>query len=153
MFSDFKNFKDNSPSKSIFGVILNPCYYSVVLYRISNKLYRFKLSPIAKVIWFINRIIFSVDIDYRANIGKGFRLIHGIGVVIGCNVRIGDNVSIYQGVTLGGCGKKRYINEEMITQPIIGNNTIIYTNSCVFGPVIVRDNSIIKACTIIKEDN
>lgn len=106
MFNDFKNFKNNSPSKSALAVMLNPCYYSVVLYRISHKLYKLKLSPIAKIVWFINRIMFSVDIDYRAKIGVGFRLIHGIGVVIGKDVKIGNNVLIYQGVTLGCSGKK-----------------------------------------------
>lgn len=149
MFNDFRNFKKNSPSKSIFGVILNPCYYSVVLYRISNKLYKLKLAPIAKIIWFINRIIFSVDIDYRANIGSNFRLIHGIGVVIGCDVKIGDNVTIYQGVTLGGCGKEKVINGKMVTQPIIEDNVIIYTNACIFGPIIVKNGSIVKACKIV----
>lgn len=153
MFNDFKNFKNNSPSKSALAVMLNPCYYSVVLYRISHKLYKLKLSPIAKIVWFINRIMFSVDIDYRAKIGAGFRLIHGIGVVIGKDVKIGNNVLIYQGVTLGGSGKKRNINSKIRTQPTIGNNSIIYTNSCIFGAVIIRDNSIIKACTIVKEDN
>ena len=58
MFSDFKNFKNNSPSKSALATISNPGYYSVALYRISHKLYKLKLSPITKIIWFINKIIF-----------------------------------------------------------------------------------------------
>lgn len=152
MFSDLKYYKENSPSKSYVAVLLNPCYYSVLLYRISNKLYRIKLGSLAKIVWFINRIIFSVDIDYRATIGQNFMLVHGIGVVIGKNVIIKDGVKIYQGVTLGGSGKERIIDNQIIDQPIINKNCILYTNACVFGPVIISENTKIKACQIVKED-
>lgn len=149
---DIKFFKENSQSKSYGAVLFNPCFYTVALYRISNKLYKMKLSFLAKIIWLINRIIFSVDIDYRADIGRNFMLIHGIGTVIGCDVKIGENVKIYQGVTLGGNGKERYIENKIFTQPIIGNNCIIYTNACIFGPVIIGDNVKVKACNIITSD-
>lgn len=152
MFEDIRCFKRNSPSNSYAAVLLNPCYYTVLLYRISNRLYRWKLNILAKLVWLINRILFSVDIDYRAQIGKDFMIIHGIGIVIGCDVRIGDNVKIYQGVTIGGAGKVREINGEKLTQPVIGNNCIIYTNACVFGPVFIKDNTKIKACTVVSKD-
>lgn len=149
---DFKNFRDNSPSKSYFAVLLNPCFYSVILYRLSNKLYRMKLIFFAKLIWFLNRIVFSVDIDYRASIGENFMIVHGIGIVIGCDVKIGNNVKIYQGVTLGGTGKIRSVEDKEITQPIIGDKCTIYTNACVFGPVIISNDSKIKACKVITRD-
>ena len=150
MFSDYKAYKNNS--NSWMAPLLNPCFYSVILYRISNIAFRYKLRIIAKLIWFINRVVFSVDIDYRAKIGRNFILVHGIGVVIGCDVRIKDNVKIYQGVTLGGNGKIREIINGQMTQPEIGNNCIIYTNTCVFGPVIINDNSIVKACQVVVKD-
>ncbi|NOW85433.1 serine acetyltransferase [Clostridium beijerinckii] len=153
MFSDLKNFKENTPSHSYGAVLLNPCFYSVVLYRISHKLYKCNLKLLAKIVWLINRIINSVDIDYRAQIGKDFMIIHGIGIVIGSDVIIGDGVKVYQGVTLGGCGKVRVCNEKLISQPIIGDNSIIYTNSCIFGPVIIKNGTKIKACQVITEDN
>lgn len=152
MINDLNNFRNNSPSKSYFAVLLNPNFYSVILYRISNKLYKFKLSILAKIIWLINRIVFSVDIDYRADIGKNFMIVHGIGIVIGKEVVIGNNVKIYQGVTLGGSGKVRsYLGKE-ITQPIIKDNCIIYANACIFGPVIIDNNIKIKACKVINTD-
>ncbi|EJT6501166.1 serine O-acetyltransferase [Clostridium perfringens] len=149
MFDDFRNFKNKTESNSIFAVLSNPCYYSVLLYRISNKFYKLKLTPLAKIIWFINRVIFSVDIDYRAQIGKNFRLIHGIGVVIGCETKIGDNVSIYQGVTIGGSGKEKNINGNLVKQPIIEDDVIIYTNSCIFGPVVIKSKTKVKAGSIL----
>jgi len=112
MIEDIKFFKDNSPSKSYFAMLINPCFYSVILYRVSNKVYRLKIPLIPKLIWFINRIIFNVDIDYRATIGKRFMLVHGMGVVIGCNTVIEEECKVFQGVTLGGnSGKKRVIND------------------------------------------
>lgn len=152
MLSDLQYYKENSPSNSYLAVLLNPCYYAVVLYRISNKLYRTRLGILAKLVWFANRIIFAVDIDYRASIGKRFMLIHGIGVVIGKNVVIGDNVRVYQGVTLGGSGKERLLNGKVIDQPIILDNCVLYTNSCVFGPVIIGNGTKVKACKVITCD-
>ncbi|MDK2586345.1 hypothetical protein QOZ83_10770 [Romboutsia sedimentorum] len=150
--SDLKYFKENSHSKSYIGVLVNPCFYAVLLYRLSNQLYRYKLSIFAKLVWFINRVVFSVDIDYRAKIGNNFMLIHGLGTVIGCDVKIGNNVKVYQGVTLGGCGKIRHENGEILTQPIIGDDCIIYTNACIFGPVKIKSNARIQACKVILED-
>jgi serine O-acetyltransferase len=133
-------------------VLLNPCFYSVVLYRLSNFLYKRRLKVFAKIIWFINRVLLSIDIDYRAEIGESFIIVHGIGIVIGYDVKIGNNVMIYHGVTLGGSGKVRYLNGKKITQPIIGNDCILYTNSCIFGPVIINANTKIKACSLVSKD-
>lgn len=152
IIEDFRCFKNNSHSKSIFAVLINPCFHSVLLFRISNFIYRYKTPIFPKIIWYINRLLFAVDIDYRASIGEGFVLVHGIGVVIGHQVSIGKGVKIYQGVTLGGCGKERVINNKIETQPQIGENCIIYTNTCVFGPVIIKDNTKIKAGQIISDD-
>ncbi|MFQ9311502.1 MAG: serine O-acetyltransferase [Paraclostridium sordellii] len=149
---DLKYFKKNSPSNSYGAVLLNPCFYSVLLYRISNKLYNKRLTVLAKLIWLINRVVFCVDIDYRATIGKNFMVVHGLNIVIGSDVKIGDNVKIYQGVTLGGCGKIKYENNIQITQPIIGNGCTVYTNACIFGPIKIKENSVIKACTVVTKD-
>lgn len=115
--SDLKYFKEDSPGKSYIVVLLNPCFYSVLLYRLSHFLYKIKLGIFAKIIWLINRVIFFVDIDYSAKIGKNFMLVHVIETVIGFDVRIVDNC-------------------------------IIYTNSCIFGPVKVKPNARIKACQV-----
>lgn len=150
---DFKAFKNGSMSKSSFAILMNPCFWAVILYRISNWLYKRKLTVIAKLIWLINRIVIGVDIDYRAEIGKGLVIVHGLGIVIGCNVRMGSYVKIYQGVTLGGnCGRTRQLDSEIISQPIIGDNVIIYANSMVVGPVIVGDNCCIPAMKFIDKD-
>ncbi|MBO3390550.1 serine O-acetyltransferase [Clostridium perfringens] len=102
IIQDFKFYKKNSFSKKSIAVLINPCFHAMLLYRISNWLYLNKLGFISKFIWLINRIIFNVDIDYRAKINGGVMLVHGLGVVIGSEVEIMSNVKIYQGVTIGG---------------------------------------------------
>lgn len=150
VIKDFKYYKNNSLSKSGIAVIINPCFLCMVLFRISNYLYKRKLSLLSKVIWFINRMIFNVDIDYRAEISEEVMLIHGLGIVIGHEVRIGRRVKIYQGVTLGGNNGSVGVYEgEKISQPVIEEDCIIAPNSMIFGPVVVRKKSFIKAGKII----
>ncbi|WP_411169807.1 serine O-acetyltransferase [Clostridium sp. MB05] len=150
IIKDFKYYKNNSLSKSRVAVIINPCFLCMVLFRISNYMYKRKLKLLAKVIWFINRVTFNVDIDYRAEISEEVMLIHGLGIVIGHEVRIDRRVKIYQGVTLGGNNGKTDIYEgKEISQPVIEENCVIAPNSMIFGPVVIKKNSFVKAGKII----
>lgn len=86
----------------------------------------------------------GIEIHPGAKIGKGFFIDHGTGVVIGETAEIGDNVTLYQGVTLGGTGKdhgKRH--------PTIGNNVMIGAGAKVLGPFKVGDNSRIAAGAVV----
>lgn len=138
--------------KHIVTILINPCFHATVLYRLSNVLYKLKLKPLAKVIWYINRMLFSVDIDYRANLAGGLVLVHGIGVVIGKDVVSEGKLKVYQGVTIGGSGKTKTYRNMQIDMPIIKDNVIIYTDAKIFGPVIINNNSVIKAGVIVTED-
>ncbi|MGE5329835.1 MAG: serine O-acetyltransferase [Deltaproteobacteria bacterium] len=150
---DFLHFKKNLLSPSCWAIIINPSFHAVILFRFSSWLYNHKLKIIPKLIWFINRIVYSVDIDYRATIGPGFNLVHGLGVVIGHEVVIGENVRIYQNVTIGGNnGKTTESKGRLISQPIIEDNVIIGANSLILGPVNIKSNSIIGVGAIVLED-
>jgi len=86
----------------------------------------------------------GVDIHPSAVIGSGVFIDHGVGVVIGETCVIGDNVTIYQGVTLGGTGKdsgKRH--------PTIENNVMISTGAKVLGPITIGHNSKIGAGSVV----
>lgn len=150
---DFIWYKQNSLSKSAFAVFINPCFYSLLLYRISNFMYKHKGSLIAKIIWFINRIIFNIDIDYRANISEEVMIVHGLGIVIGHEVFIEKRVKIYQGVTIGGNNSKtRIIEDKEISQPIIKSGAILCPNSVIIGPIVIGENATIGACTVVTKD-
>lgn len=150
---DLKAFSKNSFKKAIVTVITNPCFHCVCLYRLSNFFYKIRLSCVSKLIWYINRLIFHADIDYRANLAGGFVLVHGLGTVIGAEVKTKGVCHVYQGVTIGGSrGKSRIIDGRRTGQPVIGRNVIVYTDAKLFGPVYIGDNNIIKSGKIITED-
>ncbi len=150
---DLKAFSGGSVKKAVVTVLTNPCFHSVSLYRLSNLLYRCHLSFLSKLIWYINRLLFHVDIDYRADLAGGFVLVHGLGTVIGNGVKSEGFLKVYQGVTIGGSrGKSAMYQEVQIWQPLIRENVVIYTAGKIFGPVVIGKNNIIKAGTIVSKD-
>lgn len=89
----------------------------------------------------------GIEIHPAAKIGKRFFIDHGAGVVIGETTEIGDDVTVYQGVTLGGTGKdvgKRH--------PTIGNGVLIGSGAKVLGPFKVGDNSNIAAGAVVLDE-
>lgn len=87
----------------------------------------------------------ACDFSYTSKIGKRLSLPHPIGIVIGANVVIKDNVKIFQHVTLGSHGKKGI---EM-SYPVINDNVTIFANSIVLGSVEIGANSVIGANTLV----
>lgn len=142
LIKDLREFVgDGGIGKIVWTVLFNPCFHSVVLYRLSSFFYKIKCSVLAKIVWYINRVFFSVDIDYRANLAGGFVLVHGLGTLV-----------VYQGVTIGGSGKSKVIDGVECWQPVIGTGVKLYTNAMVLGPVQISENSIIKAGERITTD-
>lgn len=155
LVEDFKAFVNGKGiKKGIATLVLNPCFHCVLLFRLASFLYKIHLGIVSKIIWYFNRIIYNVDIDYRANLAGGFVLVHGLGVVIGKSVTSKGRLMVYQGVTIGGNqGRTRELEDgKVIGQPIIGENVIIYSNASLFGPLIVSDNAIVKAGQIVTKD-
>jgi serine O-acetyltransferase len=155
IIEDYKAFTEGGGlGKKLATLFLNPCFHSVCVFRLSNALYKMHLSAVSRVLWYINRVVFNVDIDYRAELAGGFVLVHGLGTVVGKNVRSLGKLRVYQGVTLGGSrGKCRDTSEYgTIDMPVLEDGVCVYTNACVFGPVIVSENTVIKAGKIIAQD-
>ena len=140
--------------KSMGTFLLNPCFHAVALFRLSSLLYRLRLEPVAKLVWYLNRVLFHVDLDYKAQLAAGFKLVHGLRVVIGEGVVSEGPLTVYQGVTVGGSrGHHRDDGRgEVFWQPHFGSNVIIYSNACVFGPVYDGDGAIVKAARIVTKD-
>ena len=114
------------------------------MHRIAHWLYNHRLKLIARLLSHCNRFLTGIEIHPAVKIGKGFFIDHGMGVVIGETTEIGDNVTIYQGATLGGTGK-----ESGKRHPTIGNNVVISTGAKVLGPFRVGDNSKIGAGAVV----
>jgi serine O-acetyltransferase len=117
------------------------------MHRRANWLYRHNLKFLAR--WVSQRAAHKTGIEIHpaAQIGRRFFIDHGTGVVIGETTEIGDDVTIYQGVTLGGTGKdtgKRH--------PTIGNNVMIGAGAKVLGPFKIGDNAKIAAGAVVLEE-
>jgi len=152
---DFKAVSEGKRfPRSVGTFFLNPCWHAVCLYRASSQLNRLHLEPLAKIIWYLNRILYSVDIDYRAKLAPGFKLVHGLGVVIGSGVVSEGPLSIYQRVTVGGTMGKERVGADgaLFTQPHFGENVTVYTGACLFGPIYIGDDARILANRTITRD-
>lgn len=92
----------------------------------------------------MSRFLTGIEIHPGAKIGRRFFIDHGMGVVIGETCEIGDNVTIYQGVTLGGTGK-----EKGKRHPTIKDNVLVATGAKVLGSITIGENSKIGAGSVV----
>lgn len=148
--------KSQSDKMSILGFIkavLDVNTWIVLIFRVSTFFVFIKCYPISKLFWFINRLLFTVDLDPRANLAGGLMLVHGMCIVIGHEVKSKGILKIYQGATIGGNhGKRKVIDGFSTGQPVLCNNVIIGINSCVLGPIIVGENSVVGTGAIATKD-
>ncbi|WP_213974068.1 serine O-acetyltransferase EpsC [Tepidanaerobacter acetatoxydans] len=141
-------FERDPAAKSVVEIILcYPGFHAILLHRMAHSFYKHNLILIARLISQINRFLTGIEIHPGAKIGKGFFIDHGMGVVIGETTEIGDNVTLYQGVTLGGTGK-----EKGKRHPTLGNNIVVGSGAKVLGPVKIGDNSKIGAGAVVLKD-
>ena len=129
---------------SSMEVFLYPSFKVMIHYRVAHKLYQKKHYFLAR--WVSQRGVRKTGIEIHpgASIGKGLFIDHGNGVFIGETTVIGDNVTLYQGVTLGGTGK-----EHGKRHPTIGNNVMISAGAKVLGSFSIGDNSKIGAGSVV----
>ena len=125
-------------------VFLYPSFHAILWHRLAHKLYQKKCFLTARLISQISAHFTGIEIHPGATIGKGLFIDHGHGVVIGETAILGDNVTLYQGVTLGGTGK-----EHGKRHPTIGNNVMISAGAKVLGSFTVGDNSKIGAGSVV----
>ncbi|KJS87162.1 MAG: serine acetyltransferase [Peptococcaceae bacterium BICA1-8] len=138
-------FERDPAAKSVLEILINyPGLHAIWFYRISHFFYKVKWHVLARFISQIGRFLTQIEIHPGATIGEGLFIDHGAGVVIGETAEIGDNVTIYQGVTLGGTGK-----EKGKRHPTIGNNVVISTGAKVLGSFKVGDNVRIGAGSVV----
>ena len=145
---EFQVIKERDPSiKTATEVLLYPSFRVMLSYRRAHKLY-------LKGHYFWARYISQkaarktgIEIHPGATIGKGFFIDHGSGVIIGETTIIGDNVTLYQGVTLGGTGK-----ETGKRHPTIGDNVMISAGAKIIGSFTVGENSKIGAGSVVLEE-
>ena len=129
---------------SSMEVFLYPSFKVMLHYRLAHKLYLKKHYFLARYVSQRGVRKTGIEIHPGAQIGKGFFIDHGNGVIIGETAIIGDNVTLYQGVTLGGTGK-----EQGKRHPTIGNNVMIGAGAKVLGSCTIGDDSKIGAGSVV----
>ncbi|MHB8130565.1 MAG: serine O-acetyltransferase EpsC [Mobilitalea sp.] len=137
--------KERDPAiKTPMEVFLYPSFRAIIRYRISHYLYQKQHFFLAR--WYSQRTVRKTGIEIHpgATIGKGLFIDHGYGVVIGETAIVGDNVTLYQGVTLGGTGK-----EHGKRHPTVGNNVMISAGAKILGSFTIGENSKIGAGSVV----
>ena len=141
-------FEQDPAARSYVEVILTYSgLHAIWAHRLAHPLYKRKFFFLARIISQISRFFTGIEIHPGAKIGRRFFIDHGMGVVIGETCEIGDNVTIYQGVTLGGTGK-----EKGKRHPTLKDNVLVATGAKVLGSITIEENSKIGAGSVVLKD-
>lgn len=141
-------FEQDPAARSRLEVVLTYSgLHAIWAHRIAHWFYKKRLFFIARVISQASRFFTGIEIHPGAKIGRRLFIDHGMGVVIGETCEIGDNVTIYQGVTLGGTGK-----EKGKRHPTIKDNVLIAAGAKVLGSITIGENSKIGAGSVVLKD-
>ena len=138
-------FERDPAARSVWEVIF--CYsglHAIWMHRISHALYLRGWVLLPRVISNFCRFLTGIEIHPGATIGEGLFIDHGTGIVIGETAELGRNVTLYQGVTLGGTGK-----EKGKRHPTIGNNVVVASGAKVLGSFTVGDHAKIGAGSVV----
>ena len=143
---DIQAAKDRDPAAtSSFEVIFAyPGFHARQLHRIAHGLHRRGLRLPGRLVSHLSRGLTGIEIHPGAEIGDGFFVDHGMGVVIGETSVIGDDCHLYQGVTLGGSSTKR-----VKRHPTLGNGVIVGAGAKIIGAVNIGDGAKIGAGSVV----
>ena len=144
----YEVYKERDPAiRTYWDVLLYPCYHVMRAHRKAHKLWNEGRTFEARLISQRAARKTGIEIHPGATIGKGFFIDHGTGVVIGETCEIGDNVTLYQGVTLGGTGK-----EQGKRHPTLEDGVMVSAGAKVLGSIRIGANSKIGAGSVVLKD-
>ena len=146
---DIRSVMERDPAaRTLLEILL--CYpglWAVWFHRLSHQMWRARLRLPARVLSQVGRFFTGVDIHPGAQLGRRLFIDHAAGVVIGETAIVGDDVTMYQGVTLGGTGK-----EHGKRHPTICDNVFIGNNANLLGNITVGENSRVGAGSVVLAD-
>ncbi len=144
--SDLQAVFERDPAvNNILEVLLSYSgLHAVIAHRFIHKLYSWGLRTVPRFLSQIVRFLTGGEIHPGAEIGQGFFIDHGMGVVIGETAEIGDDVTLYQGVTLGGTGK-----EKGKRHPTIRDGVLVGCGAIVLGAIEIGENAKIGAGSVV----
>ena len=138
-------FEHDPAANGILEVLLAyPGFHARQYHRLAHTLFRWHIPLLPGLISHIGRFFTGIEIHPGAKIGEGFFIDHGMGVVIGETSEIGDNVTLYQGVTLGGTSHQRAKRH-----PTLGNNVVVGVGAQLIGDITIGDNTKVGAGSVV----
>lgn len=147
--NDINSIFDRDPAaRSVAEIVL--CYpglHAIWMYRIAHWFWTRQFYLIGRWVSHLARWLTGIEIHPGAQIGPGFFIDHGMGVVIGETAEIGEFVTLYHGVTLGGVSWRKEKRH-----PTIGNHVVVGVGAKILGPITVGDHSRIGANSVVVKD-
>jgi serine O-acetyltransferase len=141
-------FERDPAAKSVLEVLL--CYsglHALWFYRVNHWLWNHRFRLLARWLSQVARLLTAIEIHPGAQVGRRLFIDHGMGVVVGETSVIGDDVTLYQGVTLGGTGK-----EKGKRHPTIGNGVVIGAGAKILGNIRIGDECRVGAGSVVLRD-
>jgi serine O-acetyltransferase len=138
---------DPAATSKLEVVLTYAGFHALLFYRVAHWLWKNRIPFIPRALSQFARFITGIEIHPGATIGSGMFIDHGMGVVIGETAEVGDNVTLFQGVTLGGTGKQRGKRH-----PTLGNHVVVGTGAKVLGPIKIGNYVKIGANAVVLQD-
>jgi serine O-acetyltransferase len=139
--------RDPAARSALEVVLCYPGVHALALHRLGHRLWRAGWLTSARFVSHVSRFLTGIEIHPAARLGRGLFIDHGMGVVIGETTEVGQNVTLLQGVTLGGTSLRREKRH-----PTLGDNVVVGTGAAVIGAIMVGDGSRIGAGSVVVRD-
>ena len=139
--------RDPAARSTLEVLFCYPGLHAIWFYRLGHWFWTHRLFFLGRLTSHLGRWLTGIEIHPGAQIGEGFFIDHGMGVVIGETTEIGDNVTLYHGVTLGGVSWRKEKRH-----PTIGDHVVVGAGAKVLGPITVGEHSRIGANSVVVKD-
>jgi serine O-acetyltransferase len=136
--------RDPAARSALEVVLFYPGFHARLAHRLAHALYRRGVPLLPRGIMHVARFLTGIEIHPGATIGPRFFIDHGMGVVIGETAEIGADVTIYQGVTLGGTSTQR-----VKRHPTLRNNVVVGAGAKLIGAIEIGDNARVGAGSVV----
>ncbi|HEU5195572.1 MAG TPA: serine O-acetyltransferase [Methylomirabilota bacterium] len=147
--SDIATVMERDPAaRSRFEVLVAyPGVHALAFHRLANRLWRGGWTTAARFVSHVSRFVTGIEIHPAAKIGRGVFIDHGMGIVIGETAEVGNNVSLLQGVTLGGTSTRREKRH-----PTLRDNVTVGSGAKIIGAITIGENSRVGAGSVVVRD-
>ena len=136
--------RDPAATSSLVVFFTYPGFHARQYHRVAHRLHQRGLRDLARLVANISRFLTGIEIHPGAKIGEGLFIDHGMGVVIGETSEIGDNVTLHQGVTLGGTSTQR-----VKRHPTLKDNVMVGVGAQLIGDITIGENSKVGAGSVV----